>query len=392
MSRKLTQMNGILEKVFEEIDDETLAIVMGDHGMDPKGDHGGDSENELSAGLYLYSKTPLTLVDSVWRKLFGKLDSLNFGSDDPLVSLNSNRTFPQIDINPTIALLAGLPIPFGNLGSVIPELFYYSHQNSSLEALENLLKMSRANAHQIKNYISEYSMIRSWASDALDDLKAHFDTAEVMHASISIANSTEDALINSYLAYTMYSRKALISARKIWARFDVSLILMGIFILISTVLLYCCAYFSGISMTLLIQNSFWKICLAGTVLSCIGASGYFRQLVSIYQKEDTAQNWYHHHPIFLGILGFIISTVYYLVCEIRKDPPNLKVQFKSMDWQNILVSILLVGYIITPASDSFTVYEDHTTLYLLQLFSLVNILYSLSLPIQKFRHQLIFHL
>lgn len=29
----------------------------------------------------------------------------------------------QIDIVPTLSLLLGLPIPFSNLGSVIPELF-----------------------------------------------------------------------------------------------------------------------------------------------------------------------------------------------------------------------------------------------------------------------------
>jgi hypothetical protein len=33
------------------------------------------------------------------------------------------RQVSQIDVVPTIALLMGLPIPFGNLGGIIPELF-----------------------------------------------------------------------------------------------------------------------------------------------------------------------------------------------------------------------------------------------------------------------------
>ena len=131
--------------------------------------------------------------------------------------------------------------------------------------------------------------------------------------------------------------------------------------------------------------------MVGAVLSGFGASGYFRQLISTYQKEDNAQNWYHY-PIFLGLIGLIVSTIYYLVLAIRKSKQNLMVYFKSMNWQNILATISLLGYISTPASDSFTIYEDHSTLFLLQLFSLANILYSVSLPIPKVRYQLIFHL
>ena len=33
---------------------------MGDHGMTVTGDHGGDSEEELSAGLFVYSPSQIT--------------------------------------------------------------------------------------------------------------------------------------------------------------------------------------------------------------------------------------------------------------------------------------------------------------------------------------------
>lgn len=36
------------------------------------------------------------------------------------------RTVSQIDIVPTLSLLLGVPIPYGSLGSVIPELFLRS--------------------------------------------------------------------------------------------------------------------------------------------------------------------------------------------------------------------------------------------------------------------------
>lgn len=35
--------------------DDTVLFVMGDHGMTRTGDHGGDSADELEAGIFIYS-------------------------------------------------------------------------------------------------------------------------------------------------------------------------------------------------------------------------------------------------------------------------------------------------------------------------------------------------
>jgi phosphatidylinositol glycan class O len=389
MTKKLSQMNGVLERVFDIVDDKTLVVVMGDHGMDPKGDHGGDSENELSAGLYLYAKKPLTLNDSTWEKLYAKLDSVDFDSDEPLVSLNSERTFPQIDINPTIALLAGLPIPFGNLGSIIPELFYYSKKNSSIEALENLVRQSRLNAHQIQSYISEYSMVRSWASDAMTDLDKHFKSAEILYAGLRNSENYEDNLMNLYLDYIIYSRKALTSARKIWARFDVPLIIMGILILILAGIIFTSSFALNLSLAKVLNEQRRKILLSGFVCSFAGGSQSFRQFMSSSLQEDAAQSWYHQAS-FLGVLGSLFAIFFYL---IRDSGTRWKFNLPSQSPNSIsiLSSVLCLMYIITPASDSFTVYEDSSTLYLLQTFGLFNILYSLSLKQVLNRDKIILH-
>ncbi|KAJ2477740.1 mannose-ethanolamine phosphotransferase gpi13, partial [Coemansia sp. RSA 2320] len=58
ISQKLTQMNRAVELIVDAIDrsDKPTALyVFGDHGMDPKGDHGGDSPREVDAALWLYS-------------------------------------------------------------------------------------------------------------------------------------------------------------------------------------------------------------------------------------------------------------------------------------------------------------------------------------------------
>lgn len=35
-----------------------MVFVLGDHGMTSHGDHGGDSEDEVTAGLFVYSTQP----------------------------------------------------------------------------------------------------------------------------------------------------------------------------------------------------------------------------------------------------------------------------------------------------------------------------------------------
>lgn len=45
--------------LVEHLENDTLLVVAGDHGMTMNGDHGGDSELEVSAALFLYSPTAL---------------------------------------------------------------------------------------------------------------------------------------------------------------------------------------------------------------------------------------------------------------------------------------------------------------------------------------------
>lgn len=45
--------------LIDHLGNDTLLLVAGDHGMTATGDHGGDSDEELDAALFVYSKTPL---------------------------------------------------------------------------------------------------------------------------------------------------------------------------------------------------------------------------------------------------------------------------------------------------------------------------------------------
>ena len=44
------------------MDNDTLLVILGDHGMTRTGDHGGDSEAEINAALIFHTKR-----EAVWR-------------------------------------------------------------------------------------------------------------------------------------------------------------------------------------------------------------------------------------------------------------------------------------------------------------------------------------
>lgn len=45
--------------LVDHLGNDTLLLVAGDHGMTETGDHGGESEKEVNAALFVYSRTPL---------------------------------------------------------------------------------------------------------------------------------------------------------------------------------------------------------------------------------------------------------------------------------------------------------------------------------------------
>lgn len=56
MARKLNDMNRMIEKVIAQMHDDTMLLVIGDHGMTGTGDHGGDTSDEVNTMMFAYSK------------------------------------------------------------------------------------------------------------------------------------------------------------------------------------------------------------------------------------------------------------------------------------------------------------------------------------------------
>lgn len=135
-------MDEFVRRLVQSLDDDTLLVVMGDHGMDAKGDHGGESDDEVEAALWMYSKRPV----------FGRT------SHEYVLPPSTAKIRPvnQIDLVPTLALLLGIPIPYNNLGRPIEEAFTGPAGND----WRNLATVSRIASAGIERYQKSYFQAR----------------------------------------------------------------------------------------------------------------------------------------------------------------------------------------------------------------------------------------
>lgn len=99
------------------------------------GDHGGESDDEVTAALFIYSPNPL----------------ISFETDSSIISVK------QVDLIPTLASTLGVPVPFSNLGSLILDAFpTSSDKENSLSNWQQALIALWSNVEQITTYINRY--------------------------------------------------------------------------------------------------------------------------------------------------------------------------------------------------------------------------------------------
>jgi len=219
MKRKLSEMSQVIRAIIDNMDNETLLIVVGDHGMDDKGDHGGDSELEVTTAMLMYSKTQLTSPNHA-----------SYLKNNGLVEYQETknfinwRTINQIDFTSTFSNLMGISIPFGNLGYIIPELFMNGNDSTSL------LVHCESNTLQLLTFLKEYAT-RSLTSDI--ELN---DTANEMQALLDHVNENEEDRISHIKKHISLSKVMLETLRRKWALFDSKLINYGIILMVLSTL------------------------------------------------------------------------------------------------------------------------------------------------------------
>lgn len=222
MTKKLDEMNAVMRRLLEDIqdDEDTLLAVMGDHGMSADGNHGGASDDETGAALFLYSKKRLTAHATasgadVWPS-----------------------EVPQVDLVPTLALLSGLPIPFGNLGSIIPQLFFNSDPENGERVASSYQTLNHAlglNVDQVRRYLFRYSTASKLPEREYDTLERIYEEITRLKRRFLQDRSgavPEEVQIKLVHLQQEFLREALSLGRSIWTQFDFCNMGWGTFFLV----------------------------------------------------------------------------------------------------------------------------------------------------------------
>lgn len=354
MKAKLEQMDTVLRDVVDHLDDDTLLVVLGDHGMDSKGDHGGDDALETSAALWMYSKkrplvNPNVLIPENYR-------TYRTYPNAPA----SHRSVQQIDLVSSLALLLGIPIPFNNLGTVIPELFWTDPSGGSFQAA------LQANAAQIKRYLDVYR--GSSAGGELDE------SWERLQNVWNIANASDVDLKG--VGLDLFTRLALSACRAMWAQFNVTLMTLGLTLLI----VGCVAAWMIYSQLGPLQDD-WTTWSDETTRQCLRWSG-IGSVVGIAAYFATAQ--------FVPVAGLVDCVVFgaafvssaAAIFTLRPSLPKSSISLASLP-------IPLILHTLAFMSNSFTFWEDRLTTFLLLSSIVPFVLVGFTAPTARLRYRIL---
>lgn len=201
MARKLTEMNAVIEQIVANMANDTTLFVIGDHGMTTTGDHGGDSEDEVNAMLFAYSKS------------YGFLDD------------SQNSTMDQIDLVPSLAAILGIPIPFSNLGStnfdIVPNV-----PINDLSATHTRMLHAWSNVKQMRHFFSNYTADNrdTFTSEMLDDFFLKFYVLSMrvttLHNLPAMDNFNNDV--------KLHLQEIVSHCRSVWVKFDANQMSRGL--------------------------------------------------------------------------------------------------------------------------------------------------------------------
>ncbi|KAF8000555.1 hypothetical protein HF325_005484 [Metschnikowia pulcherrima] len=113
MAPKQVEMDDVLRKLYLSRvanSNDTLLVLLGDHGMNDIGNHGGASVGETSPGLVLAAPKLASLGSNLVAPLGRSGDYKYY------------RSMSQIDLVPTLAALLNFPIPRNSLGILVREI------------------------------------------------------------------------------------------------------------------------------------------------------------------------------------------------------------------------------------------------------------------------------
>lgn len=425
-TRKLRETQDLLAAVVDRLDEDTLLVVLGDHGMTETGDHGGDSRDELEAALWVYSAgAPLT--DPSWfaapttserhplAPLFNASllapelgDQMNLAW--PERGVRTARSVAQVDLVPTLSLLLGLPIPFNSLGLPIPELFFHrsalplpptkpadspkrgffgakapaaARELESLSPLQTVLQAHLLAASQLSHYLQTYTSTPAGADlrPALPEL--HFTLSLAQSAYRGAHASGADApgmQLRALTKFWEYGRLARTKARGVWATFDAVLIGAGLGV-------WAASFAVALRLWAATQNGNRARFVVGQALEGSLLAGWMTLalwLLSAFERVGGLR------PLFVL---FILAAGAEIGALTTPPTPSARAGTYGLGpawaWQQLVPLLPLAAHCALFGSNSYTVFEDRAVLFLLSTLLILGLVKALSAPEARLRTRLL---
>lgn len=341
MKSKLQQMDDVLRKIVALLDDKTLLVVMGDHGMDTKGDHGGESDDEIEAALWMYSK----------KGIFGR-EHPDFRNPPKTAK---ERPVGQIDLVPSLALLLGLPIPFNNLGTPIAEAF----TGPGRPNWRSLAAASALTSAQIRRYQHEYSIARNLENNLFATSSASWKSAHDVWSQGGGSSKKLDEFQASFVAFSKYQKETLFVFKTLWAIFDIPNMIQGISVLAFTVLML--AYYARRTIMDPVDPTAALLRQIGTLG---GAGAVLGGAVAYKASSSTVVDASLLGFAAGGIVGFMFRTAQISSCFSIPLPRTI--------WDR-LSFLFIISQSIGFASNSYTIWEDEILLFFLSTFAVLSL-------------------
>ena len=307
----LTYFTFNFSDVIKSISNETILLVFGDHGMTSTGDHGGDSLDEISSAFFAYSP------------------SLNLTPSNQM-----HESISQVDLVPTISLLMGAPIPYSSLGKVVEDLFV----NPTVENDHNLMAALKINLLQVERYIESYS-----------DLGNEFPSSMYNELKLISRDLREKSDLNVRQKKTLilrYLTLAKLMCQEIWAKFNVPLMIGGIFLLLHWLCYVVVTLSNNLNDTDILKNILFNTLL----FSIIGTA---MMIIESYIDIDLVVLIHSLFAVLMLIMNKNIFTVDLTKEKLKKIMPLLITIFLCLGSfsnsyvvvENYVVSFIVLTYI-----------------------------------------------
>lgn len=336
MKDKLNQMNNVIKDVINKLDSDTLLIVMGDHGMDSTGNHGGDSPDEIESTLFMYSK----------KKSF-QLNKIK-NSYKEAKNEQNHRFVNQIDLVPTISLLLGVPIPYNNLGFPIEEAFN-DREIFKMAALKTM--------YQIQKF-----------RDSSSEIDINLEVSDIYSRLIEEYHSSKKHKLSfdHIIEQTRkFQKMSLEECKILWARFDLFSITVGILVLLIS-LLFIATYSRSMPPIRLLTMSFDFIgsIIAMSLLGIVISFSIFIVLKPTWYSLKKCMAIGGACGILIGLWApimdkFSVEWIFHQISDFFRYNLNI------WSFLGILFTVL---HALIFASNSFIVWEDKVVLFLILSF------------------------